>query len=214
MRDSHCTGTNGNNSQCCTSGGIQTHSAQQRSDDTCSSGQCNSGRTLSGLQNCRQQEGEEDTDGTQNGCIGGDVVDHIRRGDYLAQNTAGCSDKQDGASNLQCVIGQIVEAVHLISQSQLNNTTDGTNRQCNNGLAQEVANLKQESGPAGHGSDGTQSHQNNRNDDGSQSIETAGQLAILSNQFFISLNNFIRSDSLVGALNLLADVLGKDQTCD
>ena len=211
MRNGHGTGADGHNGQRCLGGAVQAHGTQQRRHDTGGGGDGNGGGALCGLQNRGQQEGEEDTNGAQNGGVGGDVVDHVAGGDDLAQNAACGGDEQDGAGDLQGVVGQLIEVCHLTGGSQLNDGADGAHSQSDDGLAQEVEQVEGEAGPTGHGGDGAQSHQDNGNHDGGQSVEAAGQLAVAGNQLFIGLDGFLGRAGFIRALDLLANVLGEEQ---
>ena len=214
MGHGHGTGADGHNSQSSLGRAIQTHGTQQRSHDARGGGDGHGGGALSGLQNGGQQEGEEDAHGAQHGSVGGDVVDHIAGGNDLAQDAAGGGDEQDGAGDLQGVVGQLVEIAHLLGSSQLDHRENGAHGQSDDGLAQEVEQIKGEAGPLGHGGDGTQSHQHDGNHNGGQGIEAVGQLAVAGNQLLIGLNGLLSGAGLVGALDLLADELGKDQAGD
>ena len=211
MGHGHSAGTDCHNHQSDLRGSAHADGAQQGSHDTGGGGDCHGGGALCGLQDSSQQEGEEDAHGAQDGCVLGDEVDHVAGGDDLAQNAAGSGDEQDGAGDLQGIVGQVVELTQLLGSSQLNDGEDGADSQSDDGLAQEVEQIEGNAGPAGHRGDGAQSHQNDGHDDGSQGVEAAGQLAEGGNQLFIGLGGLGGIAGLVGALDALADVLGKQQ---
>ena len=200
----------GDNRQASQRGGRQSQNRQQRSHDTGGGGDGDGGGALCGLQDRGQQEREEDTDALKDLRVGLDVVDHVGGSDDLAQNAAGSGDEQDGADGLQGVVGQLVEVLTLVRGEQVDNGDDAADSQSDDRSTQEADEVSLDTG---HGESGSQTHQDDGNDDGSKGQPCVGQLAELGNQLLVGLDVLVVGD-VVSSLDLLANVLCEEITGD
>ena len=206
----HGTCADGDNRQASPCGGVQSQNRKQRRHDAGGGGDGDGGGALCGLQDRGQQEREEDTDALEDLRVGLDVVDHVGGRDDLTKNAAGGGDEQDRANGLQGVIRQLVEILAPVGGEQADDGDDAANGQSDDGSAQEADEVSLDTG---HGESGSQTHQDDGNNDGRKGQPCVGQLAELGNQLLVGLDVLVIGD-VVSSLDLLTNVLREEITGD
>ena len=109
----------------------------------------------------------------------------IAMSDYFAEHTAGCRNEEDGADGLHRLVGDMVEILHLAGHTQQVNGKQQADRQSDDWCAEELDAGCNRPLHAGHGSDGAQGHEQDRDYDGRKGRGCTGQLPKTLDEFII-----------------------------